>query len=243
VEIQVYDTKEACGAAAADRAAATLRNAIEAKGHASFVAATGASQFEFLQSLTEQRAIDWEKTTMFHLDEYIGLPEDHPASFRRYLKERLIGRVHPGRVHLIQGDAEDPSAECRRLNRIISLETIDVAFVGIGENGHLAFNDPPADFDTEDPYIVVELDEACRKQQFGEGWFSSMDEVPRKAISMSVRQIMKAQTIICTVPDKRKAEAVRKCLEGEISPWHPASILRKHPKTFLYLDRDSASLL
>lgn len=243
VKIQVLKTGEECGVAAAERAAETLRTAIAAKGRATFVAATGASQFEFLKALTKQAHIDWERTTMFHLDEYIGLPEDHPASFRRYLQERLIDLVHPGRVHLIRGDAQDPYAECRRLSAIISVETIDVAFVGIGENGHLAFNDPPADFDTKDPYIIVELDEACRRQQFGEGWFSSIDDVPGRAISMSIQQIMKSRAIICTVPDKRKAEAVKQCLEGEISPWYPASILRRHPNNFLYLDRDSASLL
>ena len=243
MKIRVLKTREECGAAAAERAGETLSNAIAGVGHAAFVAATGASQFEFLKGLAKQTAIDWGRTTMFHLDEYIGLPEDHPASFRRYLRERLIDVVHPGRVHLIRGDAHDSHAECRRLNAITSAETIDVAFVGIGENGHLAFNDPPADFDTEDPYIVVELDEACRKQQMGEGWFSSIDDVPRQAISMSIKQIMKAHAIICTVPDARKAEAVKRCLEGEISPWHPASILRRHSNAFLYLDRDSASLL
>lgn len=243
MKIQIVKTGEECGIAAAERAAETLRDTIATKDYAAFVVATGASQFGFLKTLTAQTSIDWERTTMFHLDEYIGLPEDHPASFRRYLRERLIDLVHPGTVHLIQGDAQDPYAECRRLSAIISPETIDVAFVGIGENGHLAFNDPPADFDTEDPYIIVKLDEACRKQQLGEGWFSSIDDVPGRAISMSIQQIMKAQAIICTVPDKRKAEAVKQCVEGEISPWLPASILRKHPNTFLYLDSDSASLL
>lgn len=243
MKIEVHKTKKECGAAAAERVAEILRNAIAAQGHASFVAATGASQFEFLKALTGETSIDWERTTMYHLDEYIGLPEHHPATFRRYLRERLIDRVHPGVVHLIRGDAEDPYAECRRLGGIISEGKIDVAFVGIGENGHLAFNDPPADFDTEDPYIVVELDEACRRQQLGEGWFRSLEEVPRRAISMSIRQIMTSQSIVCTVPDKRKAEAVKQCLEGEVSPWHPASILRKHSNAFLYLDRDSASLL
>ena len=155
----------------------------------------------------------------------------------------MIDRVNPGKVNLIQGDAEGPHAECGRLNEFLSKETVDVAFVGIGENGHLAFNDPPADFDTEEPYIVVELDEACRKQQLGEGWFPSLEDVPSRAISMSIRQIMKSRAIICTVPDKRKTNAVRRCLEGEISPWHPASILRRHSNVFLYLDNDSASLL
>ncbi len=243
MEIQVLHTKKECGTAAAERAAEILRHTIEDKGHASFVAATGASQFEFLKALTKQVSIDWERTTMYHLDEYIGLPEDHPASFRRYLRERLIGQVRPGAFCLIRGDAEDSVAECARLNGIISRDRIDVAFVGIGENGHLAFNDPPADFDTEVPYIIVELDEACRRQQMGEGWFPSLKDVPRRAITMSIRQMMKSQTIVCTVPDRRKAQAVKQCLEGEISPWCPASILREHSNAFLYLDRDSASLL
>ncbi len=243
MKIEVHNTKRECGAAASERAAEILRNAIVAKGHASFIAATGASQFEFLKALTGETSIDWKRTTMYHLDEYIGLPEDHPASFRLYLRDRLIDRVHPGVIHLIQGDAEDPYVECRRLGGIISEGKVDVTFVGIGENGHLAFNDPPADFDTEDPYIVVELDEACRRQQLGEGWFRSLEEVPRRAISMSIRQVMKSHAIVCTVPDKRKAKAVKQCLEGEVSPWHPASILRTHSNAFLYLDRDSASLL
>lgn len=243
MEVHILETKQACGAAAANKAAEILDKAITANGHARFIAATGASQFEFLKALTAKTSIDWKGTIMYHLDEYIGLPEDHPASFRRYLRKRLIDRVHPGTVHLIQGDAEDPYAECRRLNKLLSGERVDVACVGIGENGHLAFNDPPADFDREEPYIVVELDEACRKQQLGEGWFSSLEDVPARAISMSINQIMKSQAIICTVPDERKAVAVKHCLEGEISPWHPASILRKHSSVFMYLDKDSASLL
>jgi len=243
VKIEVLRTKEECGTVAVGKAVELLREAIAARAHASFIAATGASQFEFLKALTKQTSIDWGKTTMYHLDEYIGLSEEHPASFRRYLRDRLIDRVHPGTVHLIQGDLEDPFAECRRLNGIISLEKIDVAFVGIGENGHLAFNDPPADFHTEDPYIVVELDEACRKQQLDEGWFASLEDVPRRAISMSIRQIMKSEAVVCTVPDKRKAQAVKQCLEGKVSPAHPASILTTHSNAFVYLDTDSASLL
>lgn len=243
VKIEVLRTTEECGTTAATKAAEILKNAVAVKGHASFVAATGASQFEFLKALTKKTWIDWSKTTMYHLDEYIGLAADHPASFRRYLRERLIDHVHPGRVHLIQGDAEDPVAECARLNRIISGDTIDVAFVGIGENGHLAFNDPPADFNTEAPYIVVELDEASRRQQMGEGWFPSLEDVPKRAISMSIRQIMKSEAIVCTVPEKRKAQAVKQCLGGEVSPWCPASILREHSNVAIYLDRDSAFLL
>lgn len=243
MEIQILDTKEKCGVAAANKAGEVLEKAIAVKAHACFIAATGASQFEFLEALTGKRSIDWERTTMYHLDEYIGLSEDHPASFRRYLRERFIDPVHPGDVHLIRGDAADPFAECRRLNALFPREGVDVAFLGIGENGHLAFNDPPADFVTEEPYIVVELNEACRQQQLGEGWFASIEEVPKRAISMSIQQIMKARTIICTVPDKRKAEAVKHCMDGEISVDYPASILKRHPSVFMYLDRASAAML
>lgn len=243
MKVRIFETKKEMGKAAAERAAEVLEEAIKEKNEAVFVAATGASQFEFLKALTSIPSIDWSKTTMFHLDEYIDIPENHPASFIKYLKERLINKVHPGAVYSIKGDSEDPGLECERLNKIISKKEIDVSFVGIGENGHLAFNDPPADFNTERAYIVVELDEACRRQQLGEGWFNSLREVPHKAISMSIKQIMKSRNIICTVPDVRKAQAVKDCLEGTISPAHPVSILRKHKKAFLFLDKDSAKLL
>lgn len=244
MKIYILNSKENMGKAAAEKAAEILREAIKEKGKANFIAATGASQFEFLDHLTKITSLDWGKTTMFHLDEYIGLSEDHPASFRRYLQERLISKVHPGKVFLIAGDAPDPEEECERLNDIISQYEIDVAFVGIGENGHLAFNDPPADFETEKPYIIVELDTACRRQQLGEGWFNSLEEVPQKAISMSVKQIMKAKNIICTVPDKRKAQAVKDCFGGEeISPYYPASILKRHDHCYVFLDEQSAMYL
>lgn len=244
MKIYILNSKENMGKAAAEKAAEILRKAIKEKGKANFIAATGVSQFEFLDHLTKITSLDWGETTMFHLDEYIGLSEDHPASFRRYLQERLISKVHPGKVFLIAGDAPDPEEECERLNDIISQYEIDVAFVGIGENGHLAFNDPPADFDIEDPYIIVDLDDACRKQQLGEGWFNSLEEVPQKAISMSVKQIMKAKNIICTVPDKRKAQAVKDCFGGEeISPYYPASILKRHDHCYVFLDEQSAMYL
>jgi len=229
--------------AAAENAARILRDAVQRRGRAAFVAATGASQFNFLKHLVAASGIAWERTTMFHLDEYIGMSADHPASFRRYLRERLTSRVPIGAVHFIAGDAPELTAELDRLNRTIAATPIDAAFVGIGENGHLAFNDPPADFTTEIPYIIVRLDEACRRQQFGEGWFKTLDDVPREAISMTVRQIMKSAHIICTVPEKRKAQAVKACLEGEIGPMFPASILRTHPSCHLFLDKESASLL
>ena len=241
--VKVYENKNSMGKAAAEEAARILVDAIKEKGEATFIVATGASQFEFLENLTSISSINWSKTTMFHLDEYVGIPETHPASFRKYLKEKLINKVHPGNVYLIKGDAKSPELECERLGKIIIQKEIDVAFVGIGENGHLAFNDPPADFDTKKPYLVVELDDACRKQQLGEGWFKSFDEVPKRAISMSIKQIMKSKNIICTVSDSRKAQAVKDCLEEEISPLCPASILRKHPQVYFYLDKNSASLI
>ena len=217
MEIQILETKLEMGKFAAQKAKEILNSAITTKGKAAFIAATGASQFEFIETLTKDYSIDWSKTTMFHLDEYVGISASHPASFRRYLNERLIDKVHPGVVHLIAGNSPDPERECKRLNMILVNQAINIAFVGIGENGHLAFNDPPADFVTQEPYIVVQLDNACRRQQMGEGWFSTFEEVPQKAISMSIRQIMKSEVIICTVPDQRKAKAVKDCLEGEIS--------------------------
>ena len=243
MKVKVFDSKREAGEAAAREAAEIIREAIDTRGAARVVAATGASQFEFLDALAREGGIDWGRVTFFHLDEYVGLPESHPASFRKYLRERLDSRVRPGAFHYIDGEAAAPRAECRRLGELISQDEIDVAFVGVGENGHLAFNDPPADFETEEPYLVVDLDEACRRQQVGEGWFRGIDEVPRQAISMSVRQILKARRVVCVVPDRRKAEAVRDCLELEVSPLRPASALRGHEGASLYLDRESASLL
>jgi glucosamine-6-phosphate deaminase len=243
MEVRVLSTKAEMGTAAAAQAAGLIREAIDARGAAHVIAATGASQFEFLDALTRAAGIDWARTVFFHLDEYVGLPSSHPASFRRYLKERIVDRVHPGAFHMIDGEAADPRAECARVGAVLSRHPIDIAFVGIGENGHLAFNDPPADFETEAPYLVVELDEACRRQQLGEGWFARLDEVPRRAISMSVRQILKSRAILCVVPDARKARAVRDCLEGAVSPLHPASALQEHPRATVYLDPPAAALL
>ena len=240
---QVFPTQAQMGRAAARRASELLKDAIERRGQATFVAATGTSQFEFLGALVTDLSVAWSKTTMFHLDEYIGLPERHPASFRRYLHDRLIDRVRPGTVHLVDGEAPNAQLECDRLNQLIANLEVDVAFVGIGENGHLAFNDPPADFETEAPYLIVELDEACRQQQLAEGWFGSLAEVPLRAISMSVKQIMKSRAIICTVPGRRKAQAVYDCFTGDVTPLHPASILRCHGHAEVFLDADAASIL
>ena len=243
MRVKVFDTKREMGEAAARDAAEIIRAAVAERGEARLIAATGASQFEFLDALVQEGGIDWGRVVFFHLDEYTGLPESHPASFRKYLRERIVERVRPGAFHFIDGERPDLREECRRLGELISRREVDAAFVGIGENGHLAFNDPPADFETEESYIVVELDEACRRQQVGEGWFGSLDEVPRRAISMSIRQILKARHVICVVPDGRKARAVRDCLESEVSPLHPASALQQHEGATIYLDRESASLL
>ncbi len=240
--VRVFEDKGSLGGAAAEKAATAIRHAIDQRGQARIIAATGTSQIEFLDALTRADNIDWKRVEMFHLDEYVGLPITHPASFRKYLLERLIHKTGMAQYHLLEGNG-DPREVTRRVGEVLSSAGVDVAFAGIGENGHLAFNDPPADFETEEPYLVVTLDEACRLQQVGEGWFASISEVPRQAISMSVRQILKANEIIAVVPDARKAPAVKLCFEGEISPMAPASILRTHPATTVYLDRESASLL
>ncbi len=240
----VYKSKDEMGAAAGDAAAGAIRRAIADKSQANIILATGASQFEMLAHLTGADGIDWSKVTMFHLDEYIGLGPDHPASFRKYLRERFVEKAgNLKAVHFVNGDANDAAAECGRLGDLIRAHPIDVACVGIGENGHLAFNDPPADFETEEPYLVVDLDDRCRQQQFGEGWFDSFESVPSQAISMSVQQILKSRRIIVTVPDERKAEAVRNTLEGPVTPRCPASILRQHENCTIFLDEPAASLL
>lgn len=243
--MKVYRFRDAgaLGRAAAARAAELLRSAIAARGTARIIAATGASQFEFLAELVRQPGVSWRQVELFHLDEYIGLPITHPASFRKYLLERLIQPAGIEHYHLLEGDAPDPAAVARAVGSHLQQAPVDVAFVGIGENGHLAFNDPPADFHTEEPYLIVNLDDACRRQQVGEGWYRSLDEVPRQAISMSIRQILKAHTILCIVPELRKAEAVERCLDGPITPLAPASALRWHPAVEIFLDVESASRL
>jgi glucosamine-6-phosphate deaminase len=242
MKIWVEDLPVSLGRTAGMLAADKIREAIARRGEANIVLATGTSQLNTLSTLTNAE-VDWSRVTMFHLDEYLGLPETSPASFRHYLRKQFIGKVGPLKaVHLINGEA-DPVAECARLNTLIGVGPVDVALVGIGENGHLAFNDPPADFETPDSYIIVSLDEQCRQQQLGEGWFGSLDDVPRTAISMSVRQIMKAQTILCSVPEQRKAQAVRDCFQGPVSNQHPASILQEHGDCYCFLDKQSSSLL
>jgi glucosamine-6-phosphate deaminase len=241
--IKVFHERVSLGQAAADQAAAAIRRAIAARGQARIIAATAASQLEFLDALTKAPGIDWPKVEAFHLDEYIGLPVKHPGSFRKMLLEQLVHKTGITRYHLLDGDAADPSEVVRREGQQLASMPIDIAFLGIGENGHIAFNDPPADFETAEPYIIVNLDEACRQQQVGEAWFADISQVPKQAISMSARQILKAREILAVVPGPRKAQAVKLCLEGTISPMAPASILRRHPDTTVYLDQASAALL
>jgi glucosamine-6-phosphate deaminase len=242
MRLKIFPDGRRLGEAAAGQASSAIERAIAARGRARILAATGASQFDFLDALTRRTDVDWTLVEMFHLDEYIGISPDHPASFRRYLRERLIDPAGIQRYHLLEGDA-DPAGACRRVGAAIREAPIDCAFAGVGENGHLAFNDPPADFDTDEPYLIVNLDAACRRQQVGEGWFRTIDEVPTQAISISVRQLLAAREIICVVPDARKAEAVRASLEGPVTSQVPASILQTHPNVTVYADSHSAALL
>lgn len=243
MKVHILKNPSELGKTAGSAAAQFIRNAIETNGAANIILATGTSQFETLHQLINETGIDWSKVTMFHLDEYIGLPVSHPASFRKYLQERFIEKVSALKAaHLINGET-NAFEECNSIGNLIAHHPIDVALVGIGENGHLAFNDPPADFETEVPYIIVNLDEPCRKQQLGEGWFNSLKEVPTQAISMSIKQILKAKHIICSVPDRRKAVAVKNTLEQTVSNLYPASILQQHANCTLYLDESSSALL
>jgi len=243
MKINVSQTPIELGKAAGAAAAQIIREVIAKKGSANIILATGTSQFETLNQLISEKNIDWSKVVMFHLDEYIGLPITHPASFRKYLQERFIMQVPALKsAFLINGEV-DAKTECTRLGDLIIKHPVDLALVGIGENGHLAFNDPPADFETDQPYIIVQLDEACRRQQLGEGWFKILEEVPHAAISMSVKQIMRSNHIICSVHDSRKAMAVKNSLEQAVSNLYPASILQWHPNCTFFLDAFSSALL
>lgn len=242
MDFKIFDDRNSLGKAAANHAASAIRQALDARGRARVVAATAASQKEFLEALTTVPGIDWTHVEVFHLDEYIGLPITHPGSFRKMLREQLISKTGVVKYHLLDGDG-DVDLVIRRESDALRSAPIDIAFLGIGENGHLAFNDPPADFEIEDPYLVVELDEACRRQQVGEAWFSDISQVPKQAISMSVKQIMKIEELIAIVPGPQKAQAIAACFNGKVDPMAPASILRNHAKVTVYLDKKSAALL
>ena len=244
MDVRICPDARSVGAQATTLGADAIRAAIVTRGEACIIVATGASQFATLNSLVQEPGIAWPRVTVFHLDEYAGLPEGHPASFRSYLKTRFLTPLQnaPQFVPVV-GDSPDLAAEALRLGVLIAGRTIDVCFAGIGENCHLAFNDPPADFDTDQPYLVVTLDDACRRQQLGEGWFDSLDKVPDRAISMSIRQIMRSCLIVLSVPDQRKAPAVQAAVDGPVTPLHPASILQQHGNTMLFLDPPAATLL
>lgn len=241
MKIRVFKTPEELGANAAEFCAGIINKAIEEKGLARIVLSTGASQFDTINSLIDMD-IDWSKVEMFHLDEYIGLPETHPASFRKYLKERFTSKVDLKEAYFVDGEG-DIEEHIKELNAEVTKSPIDLGLIGIGENAHVAFNDPPADFETKEPFIVVNLDEACKKQQVGEGWFETVDDVPKQAISMSVHQVMQCETIVSCVPYAVKAEAVKNVLENDVSPDIPATILKTHSDYYLYLDEDSAALI
>ncbi len=241
--VQVYETVESMGKAAATSVAAKLNEAIQNKGFANLILATGASQFSFLENLQKEN-IDWKKITVFHLDEYKDMSITHPASFRRYLKERILDIVQPKEVYYLEGDAENIETVLAKYEELLKTYLVDVACIGIGENGHIAFNDPPvADFNDPKLVKVVELDDACRNQQLGEGWFPTFDDVPTHALSLTIPAIMASKHISCVVPDERKAEAVFNTLNAEVSTACPATILRTHPDTILYLDKGAASKL
>ena len=240
INISVSTTAAENGRKAAVKAAELINKAIAEKGHARIILSTGASQFEMFENLVKQN-VQWSKIEMFHLDEYVDLPETHIASFRKYLKERFVNIVHPGAVHFV-GDG-DPKQNIEELTRELRKDVVDVGLIGIGENGHIAFNDPPADFDATEAYRIVNLDHKCRMQQVGEGWFATEDDVPRQAISMLPKQIMACRAIVSVVPHAVKAKAVYDTITQPVNNMVPATLLKTHPEWYLYIDDDAASML
>jgi glucosamine-6-phosphate deaminase len=242
--VRVYETGDALAADAASQACACLQAALTARGQARAILASAASQVKFLDALTSMPGLNWKAITLFHMDEYLGVTDQHPASFRRFMRERVENRVRPAAFHYIRGDALEPIKECDRYTDLLRRERIDLCCIGIGENGHIAFNDPPvADFHDTRAVKLVQLDEACRQQQVGEGAFPTFADVPKYAYSLTIPELCTARTLLCIVPERRKARAVKAALEGPISPACPSSILRQQSHATLFLDRDSASLL
>ncbi|HEX3134130.1 MAG TPA: glucosamine-6-phosphate deaminase [Planctomycetota bacterium] len=244
MELFIHSDPSALGRAAGTESGDLIAATLRSQGQARIVLATGASQFATLDTLVARTDIDWSRVDCFHLDEYVGLPATHPASFRCYLRERFLAHVGALRsFHAIVGETNDPARECARLGALIRTEPIDVLLLGIGENAHLAFNDPPADCTTTEPYLVVDLDERCRRQQVGESWFADLAAVPRQAISMSVRHMLSARTVVGSVPDARKAAALHASIESPLTPLAPGSYLRQHPHCSLHVDAAAAALL
>jgi len=241
MNMKIFENPVELGKAAAAYCAEIINEVIDRQGKARIVLSTGASQFETIKALIES-TIDWSKVEMFHLDEYIGLPESHPASFRKYLKERFLSKINIKQAYMVDGE-DDPQKVIASLTAEIRKEPIDLGVIGIGENAHIAFNDPPADFETHDAYICVTLDDVCKQQQVGEGWFATIDDVPKQAISMTVYQIMQCRKIVSCVPHSVKAKAIRDTLNNEPTNRIPATKLKEHPDWTLFLDKESASLI
>ena len=242
LKINVYDSAEDLAVSAASEAQKFLRAAIAIKGRAAAIIATGNSQLLFLEKLTALSGIDWSLVTLFHMDEYLGIAEDHKASFRRYIRENVVEKIHPRAVHYIRGDSVEPIKECLRYEALVTTTGIDMICMGIGENGHIAFNDPPvADFKDEEGVKIVKLDEACRAQQVGEGHFPSIDAVPQYALTLTIPILVNADKILCIVPDRRKADAVAATVHGPVGKECPASVLRRQKQATLFLDQESSS--
>ena len=241
INISVSSTPVENGRKAAAKIAEVINRAIAEKGHVRIVLSTGASQFEMFDALVKMD-VDWSKVEMFHLDEYVDLPETHIASFRKYLKERFVNIVHPKAAHFVEGEG-DVKKNIEKLTKELRSDVIDLGVIGIGENGHIAFNDPPADFDTTDAYRIVNLDHKCRMQQVGEGWFATEDDVPRQAISMLPRQIMSCKVIVSVVPHAVKAKAVYDTITQPVNNMVPATLMKTHPDWNLFIDDEAASLL
>ncbi len=240
MQIVITQDRNQLGQYVAQQAAHCIRERLQKKARVNLVVATGSSQFEVLSNLIGQPDVDWSRVDGYHLDEYLGIGIDHPASFCGYLRDRFVSRVPLGSFHFLDGTLS-PSRLKQTADEAILGKQIDLMLCGIGENGHLAFNDPPANFESDEPYLIVQLDEVCRRQQVGEGWFATLEDVPKQAISMSIRQILRAEMILCSVPDTRKADAVKNAIEGPVTPHVPASILQRHPNVQLILDGQSAS--
>jgi glucosamine-6-phosphate deaminase len=240
-EVQIHSSTGLTGNAAAERSAHLIGAAIAERGWARVIGATGNSQIPLVEALMRQQ-IDWKAVELFHMDEYVGISPDHPSSFRYWMRTRIEDKVHPGKMHYLDGDATDLEAEIRRYSQLLLESPIDLAFVGFGENGHIAFNDPPvANFKDPATVKIVTLDEACRRQQAGEGHFKDEASVPRRAVTITCPGLFRAAAWVCNVPELRKAEAVCKALEGPISEACPASLVRRHPKALVFLDEASAS--
>ena len=240
--VKIFQSNPALGLGAAEDFGKLISSILTKQGHASVIFASANSQLTFFSSLL-QRKIEWSKISIFHMDEYLGMTDQHPASFSRFIREKLVNFIQPAAFYPLRGDTPDADVELRRYADLMQKYPPDLSVLGVGENGHLAFNDPPADFNTTKIIHTVTLDLACRKQQVGEGHFKTLDDVPKQALSLTVPALLAPKHVLAIVPERRKAEAVRAALKGPVTPQCPASILRTRSNATIYLDRESASLL